>query len=484
MNSTLSPTKKKRLSRVLSFGLLIAGAVFLCTPNFNLFDILPDAIGYALLLLAIRNASEVFPHFDTAYKHFYSLFWINLAKIPALFVMLGVTGTDLTERPLITVFALSFAVLEWFFAIPAFRALFEGFVYIGEREGVTRALYAREGKSVDKLTLLTLIFLIVKGALSFLPECLYLSTFEHKGSLEPGAINPIVFYPVVAVLGILISLVVGLVWLFSLVPYFRALKENDGMRELLLLKERSLKDKLDERSERRRLRFFFGFLTVGFLLAIDPLIENRDLLPNFLAALAFFLAFSFLGEDRTKKSGRIISLIYLALSVMENVFSALFFKEFVHTDIAFRDAALVRYIPVVLSRLLESGLFFLTVFLILKYLRIFTVRYTGHDLRAADLASGNALHEELFLRVRRLGIYSAIYALLRPVSAVLMAITSRHVITEEEANEFYAEGAIIYSSSFAWLWILLLVGGIALAAYAISFFGELKREAGLTKEDE
>lgn len=483
MNFTPSP-KRKQHSRVLSFGLLIAGAVFLCTPNFNLFDLLPDALGYAFLLLAVRNASEVFPHFDTAYRHFYSLFWINLAKIPALFVMLGVTGTDLTERPLITVFALSFAVVEWIFAIPAFRALFEGFVYIGEREGVTRALYAREEKSVDKLTLLTLVFLIVKGALSFLPECLYLSTFEHKGSLEPGAINPMAFYPVVAVFGILISLVFGLVWLFSLIPYFRALGASDEMRTLLLSKEATLKDKLDEQSERRRLRFFFGFLALGFLLAIDPLIENRDLLPNILASLAFFLAFSFIGEERIKRVGHILSLGYFVLAALENVFSALFFKEFVHTDIAFRDAALVRYIPVVLLRLLESGLFFFTVFLVLKYLRIFTVRYTGRNLRDADLVSGNALHKELFFRIRRLGIYSAVYALLRPVSAVLMAVTSRHIITEDEANEFYAEGAIIYSSEFAWLWIVLLVGGIALAAYAISLFGELKREAGLAKEDE
>ena len=126
----------------------------------------------------------------------------------------------------------------------------------------------------------------------------------------------------------------------------------------------------------------------------------------------------------------------------------------------------------------------MTVFLVLRYLRIYTVRYTGKDLREADLALGNGLHAEIFARVRRFGILSAIYALLRPLSAVLMAVTSRHVITEEEANEFYAEGSVIYSSQFAWLWILLLVFGAALAAYAFSLFGQLKAESGLGKEDE
>ena len=471
--NTASP-KKNRYSRVISFGMLIVGAIFLCNPNINLFDLLPDAIGYGLFLLAIRGASEVFPHFDTAYKRFYTLFWINLAKFPSLIIMMQVTGSDLEERPLITALALSFAFLEWIFAIPAFRALFEGFVYIGEREGVTRTLYAREGKSVDSLTLLTLVFLIVKGALSFLPEMIYLT----------DKVNPALFYPVLAVFGFLVALVFGILWVSAFMPYLRALKKSEEMQALLFLKEETLKDKLDEKADRRRHRFFFAFLVAGFLFAIDPLIENADLLPNAFAALAFFCAFSFLPNEGLKKYGRILSLVYFAISVAESIFSARFFEEFVYTDVAFRDSALVRYIPVVATRFVESVCFLAIVWMLLKYLKTFTLKYTGHDLRPTDLASGNGLHAELLGRIRRFGILSAVYALLRPVCAVMMAATTRHVITAEEANDYYAEGAVIYSSRFAWLGLLILAVGIALAAYAVSLTGELKSEGGLGKDDE
>ena len=161
-----SEQKKKQSNGLLSFGLLLAGFLFLCNPNVNLFDLLPDAVGYGLLLLAIYRVTDIFPHFDTAYQGFRKLFIINLVKIPAIFAMLYVTGIDMEERGLITVFAIGFATVEWIFAIPAFRALFEGFTYMGEREGVVSAFNLPSGKSADKLTLLTLVFLAVKGATS------------------------------------------------------------------------------------------------------------------------------------------------------------------------------------------------------------------------------------------------------------------------------------------------------------------------------
>jgi hypothetical protein len=58
------------------------------------------------------------------------------------------------------------------------------------------------------------------------------------------------------------------------------------------------------------------------------------------------------------------------------------------------------------------------------------------------------------------------------------------VITEAEANEVYAEGTVVYSSRFAWLWILILAVGILLAALAFSLIKEIKLESGLSTDDE
>jgi len=472
---TLAP--KKQGNRILSLRMLFVGCVFLCNPNLNLFDLLPDAVGYGLLLLAVRRASEVFQHFDTAYCNFQRLFWINIAKVPAILVMMYITGTNAAERGLITVFALSFAVLEWIFALPAFRALFEGFTYLGEREGVLCTLRTQDGKSVDKLSLLSIAFLIVKGACSFLPELVFLSSFEYNGSLEIGAVNPKVFYPFFTAVGLIVSLVVGLIWIFALKSYFGALRRDEQMQDLLAQKASLLADELCASDEKRRRRTFFFFLSAGFVFAVDPLIGNRDLLPNAFAALAFFFAFALAENEAASKKGKLISLIYLALSVAENVLSASFFARFKLTDIAFRDAALGRYIPVVGLRLLESAFFFLCVLLLMALLRQFVLTHTGRGLRPQDLVIRNEVHATLLSRIKRLSVFSVIYALLRPISAVLMTVTTSHVVTEEEANQFYSEGETVYSSAFSWLWILLLVLGVALAVYAFYLIKEIKSES-------
>lgn len=482
MSSCTTSTEALKPSRILSFRLIAFACIFLCTPNLNLFDLLPDAVGYGLLLLAIRRSCAIFPHFDDAYRGFRTLFWVNLAKIPAIFVMLYITGKDLEERALITVFALGFAIVEWIFAFPAFRNLFEGFAYIGESRGVMQALRTPNGKSVDSLSILTMVFLAVKGATSFLPEMVYLSTFDHNGSLEIGAVNPAVFYPFFAAGGLLISLVVGLVWLFSVLPYLKELKRDGDMQALLFGTAELLKDDLSAADQKRQRRFFLLFLSLGFVFAVDPLIGNRDLLPNALAAISFFLAFHFCNGEKFVH-GKLFSLIYLAVSVVENIFTARFFKAFAITDIAFQDAALWHYAPVVALRLAESVLFAVTVFFSMKLLKEFILTHTGKQLRPEDLVLRNEVHTELLRRVKRLSVFVPLYALLRPVSAALMAFTDRHVITETEANEFYSEGTIVYSSAFSWLWILLLIAGIALAVYAAALIHDVRCEAEFENPD-
>ena len=474
-------TQHKTGSGIFSFGLLFLGLVFLCNPNVNLFDVLPDAVGYGLLMLALRHASEVFPHFDDAESGFTKLFWINLAKIPATILMMYIAGIDMEERGMITVFAFGFAVLEWFFAIPAFRAMFEGFTLLGEREGVYAAFRVKgKGRDVDQLALLTMIFLLVKGACTFVPETVFLSTFFHNGSLSPNAVNPVSFYPALAILGVLISLTVGLVWVFSMRPYIRGMKRDPAMCEVLSEKMALHFPALVDATAKRRQRIFFLFLTLGFLFAIDLTIENSDLLPGVLSAVSFFTAFFF--TEKKARAGKIFSLLYALASVGLAIATAIFFKDFKYTDIAYQDAALTHYIPVFVMSVLEAIFFFLTVLFALLALRDHILQNTG-TLPAAKTFSRDALHKELTLGVRRLGVFSALYAVFRPVCVFLMTVTDRHVITESEANQFYSEGEAIYATTFSWLWIVILAVGIALTAYAASLFRDIKAESGLCDAD-
>lgn len=479
MNSEI---KKGKDPEILSFGLLFAGLLFLCNPNINLFDLLPDAIGYGLLMLALRRSTEVFPYFDAAHQGFYKLFIINLLKIPAIFIMLYITGADLEERAIITVFALSFAILEWIFAIPAFRALFEGFTYIGEREGATVVFRLPDGKIADKLILLTMVFLGVKGATSFLPETVYL--FAFSDALATTSFNPAVLYPFFAIIGALIALAVGLYFIVSYRAYLRMLRDDPTMKAVLAKKASELALDLRASDEKRKFRIFFFLLLAAFFFNADLLIGNSDLLPNCISAISFFFALRLMGEDAHSKRAMLFSGVYFIVSLATAIFSALFHAKFKYTDILFRDAAYTAYIPVVIAQAIEAILFILVLFGIVRVLSGFVLAHTGKALRAEDLVLRNEVHATLFKRLRRLKVFGILYAILRPVSAVLMTVTERYVITEGEANDYYAEGTVLYSSRFSYLWIVLLVCGAALFAYALSLFNEMKNEANISESDE
>ena len=479
----ISDTKKAK--SILSFGMMLAGMILLCNPNLNLFDVMPDAIGYGLLLLAVRSAADIFPHFDEAERAFRILFWVNLAKIPGIYLMLRVTGINLNERGIIAVFAIGFAVVEWVFAFPGFRALFEGFTYIGEREGVSSAISIRGSeKRFDTLMALTTVFLIIKGLASFLPETVYLSTFFYNGSLDPRAINPTTFYPLLAAFGFLVTLVFGVIWITHFAPYLQGMRRDGGMIALLSAKGDTLATKLFEAKERRRTRLFFLLTLVGLFFAMDLPMNGKDVLPDFMGAISFFFVFLLAEDKKVAFRGKIATALYAVSSLTRTVFTARFFEEFGYADITYRDAAQARYTPVLIAYAIEAVFFFLTVLMLLFLLKRFILENTGRSLSLKDTVIRNEIHTELCKKNNRLGFLAFLYALLRPVSAYLLTVTESHTITKEEANQYYGVGTRVVTSKYAWLWLLVFAVGLLLAVYAYFHTLSIRREADLLSEDE
>lgn len=468
----------KRPSSLIPMGKLFLACVFLFTPNISLFDILPDFIGYALILSAIREASFVFPHFDTAYAGFRKMLLIGILKMPAALLMLSIAGKNLDERSIVTVFSFSFAVLEILFLLPAFRAFWEGFIHIGEREGVSACLTDGNGKSIDSLTLFTLVFLVVKHAMSTLPEMALLSLFEKIGSLDPGAFNIAVLYPFFAIVGAIAVLVLGILWLSRTKRFFDCLRKDEGFLTLLSEKAAAESVAIAARAERKRALTFLYLLFGAFLLLVDPIFDDRDVLPNFFAALLFFLSFCYAKEGKTVLAGKIVSALYGVLAFGTFLFRELFFADFKVTDVAFKDAALLRYLPVEILTVAESLAFIALLCLLLPLLRAFATENTGKSLREADLVLRNDIHASFFKKIKHLGFFGIVYAVLRAAEVFLLTTVDRHVITEGEANQEYAVGEVVYSAKYGGSWFILLALGIALAAYVFFLIRSLREEMG------
>ena len=69
--------RKKKIKRYLGIGSLTAAAIFLFLPDMATFDVLPDFIGYILLLSGISQLRDLNDYFGDAYDRFYKIAWIS-----------------------------------------------------------------------------------------------------------------------------------------------------------------------------------------------------------------------------------------------------------------------------------------------------------------------------------------------------------------------------------------------------------------------
>ena len=118
-------------NKVVSFGLLIAAFVFFCNPNINIFDLLSDCFACIFMIIALGKLGDICDDIGEAKRAFITLFWVNLAKLPALIITLAITGNNANERTMWLVVAFTFAVLEIVYAMRAFSLFFDGVAYLG-----------------------------------------------------------------------------------------------------------------------------------------------------------------------------------------------------------------------------------------------------------------------------------------------------------------------------------------------------------------
>lgn len=121
--------------------MLGAGLFFLFNPNINIIDVLPDAVGYFLILVSIGKLCDLCPELEDARSAFIRMFWISLAKLPALLLMFWITAVNVGEQTIILLFAFCFSVAELVFGVRAFSMFFEGLAYLGTRQDGGAFLY-------------------------------------------------------------------------------------------------------------------------------------------------------------------------------------------------------------------------------------------------------------------------------------------------------------------------------------------------------
>ena len=137
----------------------IAGLIFLLNPNYGIIDVLPDVIGYFLILRAIEHAADMYEYISDAKNLLSKLCVISIAKLAATVLC------SVTDETFVLVLTFGFVIVELIYILPAFMKLYNGIGYSAMRLGIPEV-----PEATSRIRNLTVAFFAVRGVAALIPE--------------------------------------------------------------------------------------------------------------------------------------------------------------------------------------------------------------------------------------------------------------------------------------------------------------------------
>ena len=315
---------------------MLIGFFLLFSPSINLFDLLPDFIGCALILSALFDASEVLPYFGEFRDKLKTYFWVSLSRFPALFAMMSIYAGDNSQRSIITVFAVGYAIVDLICLIPAMSYFWEAFFYFGERFDCPEAIAPVGRIRPELLQRLTLLFFIVRAAGSCLPEFALIPVMP--GDLSSSTVSFwLTIYPKLAVGAAFVVFAFG-IFLFTLFcRYFSRLSRAGNADRLISERYETDRERINSLHTVEGLRIFFLVLAVSVALGIDVIFDRINVLPDLFSAILLIVALLFLRRRFDHVFvGRCAAFTgaYAAVSAVTTVLTSLFYDKYKLEDLA------------------------------------------------------------------------------------------------------------------------------------------------------
>jgi len=322
----------------MGFGYIAAGLFFLFNPNINVFDVLPDVIGFILLYRGLYAMSFASPKLQDVRSPLLKLAFIAGAHTLSIFLL---PFSDGDSFYLVLTFV--FAVLETMYLLPVIAGLFEGFYELGRKFDTDSVFFLRSvvekrgqdsGKpkvleGAESLRILTVVFFLVKNIASVLPELTALELSESYSSGSRLYNTMASFKPLFYGFCGIVVFLFGIIWLIRFQRYIRAMRRDslltDGIREIY-------KNKV-ENNPALMAAIHMGKVRVLYICAAVStfmfLLEGVDVIPNALACLFLIAAFwIMLRYDRMALAGMAVSASAAILSIVSLIIQIPYFQEY------------------------------------------------------------------------------------------------------------------------------------------------------------
>ena len=404
----------------MKFAAIIAGLIFLFNPNVNLIDILPDAVGFGLILYGITPFSHIQLRVADAAKAFKMLTIIELIKLGSLYFYSFFSGT---EQLMILLIAMVFAAFEIFFSWQAFSNLFLGLEDFGNAEEQPRMF-----EKIKMIRAFTLIFVLAKAIFAFLPDLTLLDDARYGEVTGTGISSWQDYRGVFTVFAFALILVVGIVWLCSAISFFRVVKKEKALVEEIRLRSEAYYSQTESLIYRHSI-LALGFLLYAFFFCLELKIEGYSLLPPMISAVLFMVFFFMMRRFFQKEAlmGLIASMLYFITSGVSFVMLYRFADQYYLEDAGFgfsetiiEDISRVfeifdEYLIINLIVALSQIVFFVMMLILLRIMKKLTAEQAGLPkslVEEKDKTDAMRYHEEKADREAKASIRKGLVVLL------------------------------------------------------------------------
>ena len=377
-----------KVKKNLGLGYLIVAAFFLFNPNLVIVDFIPDFIGYAFIILGLSQLGDLNHHIENAIGLFKRMFIVSLAQMLAVFFVFGVLPAREKASALMLV-CFAFGAIELILLIPAFKATFDGFTYLGSRHEST-AIFKRGEKKAKgkkggearlgmtataKTALMTTVFIISKPVLTFAPEILEL----FDSTVNPNL--PVNLYKYVdsfRLISWVFLIPIGVIWLVTFVKYVVSVtKDEQFIGEL----SKKYTEEITPKSfifVQRYVKLAFAILAVALAFNVDFYVDHASVLPDFISPI-ILMAMLFVAKKFGKVpiSSCVLAVLYMATSFATYVFNIRFYSEHTLSMTYLYPDAYNAFLTLSIFKIADSLLFVCMILSLLPLLSRIIMENTG-----------------------------------------------------------------------------------------------------------
>lgn len=284
----------------------------------GLMDILPDAIGFALIFIGISKLSMISAELNDTVAYIKWAAVISLARVVCLIASGGFDET------MVLCLSMVLAVLEFgvmFLALPVFT---DGLEYLNIR-------YSGKFGEMNDLRLVGTVFFAARGFLSVLPQLGALSIgAEDEGDVigESTAVDWSAYSNMLQLVNIVLTLIVACFFAVLLVKYLWGMYKDSEFVRALNDEYCNVKRTDPGRFIRRRLIYAFNMLMLAAFFIIDIIGDGKNYVPDVAFALLSLVAVWLLSAycDGAKRA-YITGGIYAGVSLISWIYSFIFAKK-------------------------------------------------------------------------------------------------------------------------------------------------------------